>query len=476
MAGGEGREAPSGGRTVGALIYHAVGEFVATATVLDDFLSLAPRVGKMDKAGRLASKLAGYQASLPQPDRDVLAAMFERTREESRLLRTEPPDASEGDHAEDDAETPETRALPGPLTPNVIAVLSGLSRDIYLEQHAPQRLPLYLQSLLTTLVAALEMLVGHLFEAHIRAHPGAVEDSVQVSLAELQGYDSLAALFDAKVEEEVDRFRRRSLKDWNVWFQSRMKIKFEAMAPDYSALNEVIQRRNVIVHNDGRVSAQYRSSVGEKSPPLGAQLDVSIDYLNAALEQILVFGSLLAYTSWRSLDPDDAIDKYVGDLTMQLMLAGRWEAVRALCDRSLQLPNHGRAAHHNVFLVNRWLALKRLSGLDAIRKDVQAWDDTALSPVYQMAKAALLDETDRVAVILTRLVAGDDIPMLHVHTWPLLEEFRASPQYAVIVATREASVVSAASTPSEKPPRKSRARSTSSAVGEPQDADGRLVN
>jgi hypothetical protein len=83
-----------------------------------------------------------------------------------------------------------------------------------------------------------------------------------------------------------------------------------------------------------------------------------------------------------------------------------------------------REATAQDFKVNGWYARKVLGGTNTIIEAVQAWDTSALSIRYKLAKSLLLDE-DQAAIELmeSRLdEAAFDYGLLK--RWPLLEKFR----------------------------------------------------
>lgn len=118
------------------------------------------------------------------------------------------------------------------------------------------------------------------------------------------------------------------------------------------------------------------------------------------------------------------------------MVGGRWGAVRAMSRvaRSTLGPREVGAAVHRF---NEWLAIKRLSGVEAIREDVSAFDLTAMHPRFELAAAALLDDFGALERLVPSALDARHIGMWDVHTWPMLSEFRETPAYAELLATRE---------------------------------------
>lgn len=82
--------------------------------------------------------------------------------------------------------------------------------------------------------------------------------------------------------------------------------------------------------------------------------------------------------------------------------------------------------------VNYWQAQKRIQGIEAIREDVQAWDVSALSPLYRAAKPLLLDDFDAAFAAIPELIEQEDVKRRELHEWPLFKEARAHERWTEI--------------------------------------------
>ena len=83
--------------------------------------------------------------------------------------------------------------------------------------------------------------------------------------------------------------------------------------------------------------------------------------------------------------------------------------------------------------VNYWIAVKNLNGIDAIQQEVKNLDTSAMQLQFSVAKAALLDENDKLTDLLDECLKTNEIPAYYIKTWPLLNEFRNSEYYDTFV-------------------------------------------
>ena len=82
--------------------------------------------------------------------------------------------------------------------------------------------------------------------------------------------------------------------------------------------------------------------------------------------------------------------------------------------------------------VNRYIALKNLYGVETIEEEIRNIDVSALRTQFSIAKHALLDEFDDVSELLEEVI-DNEIPVSYIKEWPLLNQYRESPQYTLFV-------------------------------------------
>jgi hypothetical protein len=166
------------------------------------------------------------------------------------------------------------------------------------------RLALLLRSLLTMIVGTFEVLVGDVVGMYLRLHPGALNaNEREFSLEDLLAMSSIEDVREQAIARRTDEFQRRGLDGWCQWFQQH-KINCKKLALDWEDTREVFERRNIIVHNAGRVSQQYIDRVGARTavdPKIGSEISLSKQYVAQALDQVMVLGLLVALCSWHKL-------------------------------------------------------------------------------------------------------------------------------------------------------------------------------
>lgn len=313
-----------------------------------------------------------------------------------------------------------------------------LQRNILM---APSREGLLRSSLLTMAVAAFEALLGGLAARHYEMHPASIGGEKKFTLKEIAGYESIEDIQDAAIEHRVYYLLQGSLDDWAKWLDqiSGLHVKLENLAISYEDLEEIIQRRHVIVHNGGVASARYLEKVKpDESVTAGSRLEVTADYLEMALDNLDSLGNLVGVTIWAKNRPDAKHDaaSVLSNRMEQLLFAHRWRPLR-------QLSSYGKKVapldvHKQIFKVNEWLAIKRLDGLDGITEEIRDdWDTSAMGQQFQLVQMALLDETDAFFRFAPIVVREGAIQEEQLTSWPIFEEVRRDPRFSDLLAGKE---------------------------------------
>lgn len=304
----------------------------------------------------------------------------------------------------------------------------------------PDKEELLNRAMLTTAVAAFEALIATIVTAQLHLFPGILDASErQFSLSELEQFESIDDAREAAIEARVDTFMRESVEYWEKWFDKYAGFKVGDSALDYDSLREVFERRNIVVHNGGRVSRQYLGRLGiDRAPAVGDPLPVSAEYLERALDELDVIGiglSAQVWCAWTEEETQEAVDE-VNAIAYDLLMADRGSACRAVCNIGLGLGPTGWGAE--ALRVNAWIAQKRADGQASIRDEVSQWDTSALAPEFLLAKHVLLDENDAAIRLASKLLAADgEFTVERLETWPLFEGLRNDPRYAELISREE---------------------------------------
>lgn len=305
----------------------------------------------------------------------------------------------------------------------------------------PPRSPILLNSLLTNAVSTFEHHLAELTRVYYECVPQALDAGSrekEFSLPDLKALGSIDDAVDVAVSRRIDELLFGSFAGWRKFYKDRIKIDFEVLSIDWPAVQEVFQRRHTIVHNGARATKRYIAETGA-SVQLGQPLNCTHDYVMSCFDELFALGALAALELYRKIGGEDrtaCIELH--DLEYWMLLAGKWRVVSRLSSHGLTIPTE--AGTSEVFRVNLWLARKRLEGLDAIRTEVELWDVSASSDRFKLAKAALLNDSDKAFALIPGLLASGDISGIDLFEWPLLSDLRADVRFMDLQDTIRSSV------------------------------------
>jgi|GEM_PF-3535205 len=354
---------------------------------------------------------------------------FEQTPDSPSTPEPDPPhDGNSGepaaDEAGEDANQPLAKAFIEAYEDNPEA-LRAMSRTFTALLLRPQRQQLLHGSLLTMVVGTLETAIAQVVSQHYQLHPDALpREEKEFSLAELAEFEDLLDAKELAVSRRVESLIRGGLDVWDKTFQQLLKIDASDLADDRKLLHEIIQRRHLVVHNAARVSRQYKSRVPDCSQAIGETLEISRDYLEAAVDAVAIFGTPLIFVSWAKWKPDrkSEVGSSALDIVLPQLEAGRNLPARCISATAEQI---AESDHQRLALrVNGWQARKRLEGVESIRSEVEGWDTTALAPQFSVAQFALLDDFDQLFRLLPHVVDQGHLSPDDVRQWPLFKEAR----------------------------------------------------
>ena len=117
----------------------------------------------------------------------------------------------------------------------------------------------------TTLILLLikyEETIAGIFKYIISKFPSAYLDNKTLSYSEILKINSkLDSVKEVLLEREIDEIMRMPISDWYKILKEKHKINFDNLKEVFPKFKEVYYRRNIIVHNNGKINASYLNGV-----------------------------------------------------------------------------------------------------------------------------------------------------------------------------------------------------------------------
>lgn len=207
------------------------------------------------------------------------------------------------------------------------------------------------------------------------------------------------------------------------------KLKLEKHQDIWDAYIELDLRRNIIVHNEGRVNKQYLDGLPDTYPKLedGIQLVCDDVYVIKSVESLIKFAYLLYYLI---ADGEDQLS-FLESIAFEFLNSEKWEISLFAYDLLLAIPNL-KNLDKTIYQINRLIAKKHIKGLDSTRTEIEQIDVLGMENRYIIAKKLLLEEHGKVNELL-KIDYPDSFDFHMIQTWPIFMEYRNSDEYRVFI-------------------------------------------
>lgn len=284
---------------------------------------------------------------------------------------------------------------------------------------------------LMLLVTYFENLISKIMKEDMKLHPERMSlEMKQVPFSMLEKADELSDIKDMLIEEEVTSLMYKSLDSWLDYFSRKVKLKQNYIKKVQGKLEEIIARRNLIVHNEGKVNSIYLNVVKaeeRENIKRGDVLEVNKEYLYNAIDIIELSGISLIIEIWIKEygKSEEELDKIMDLIFNDYLILDKWEEAKTLyeiCLNSKKL----KEADKLVCQINRWQCFKWQNRFDEVECEIERWDISASSPQFKLAKLALLDKYEE---FFKTFDEQSEVDEAFLHEWPLFKNIRESQIY-----------------------------------------------
>lgn len=281
---------------------------------------------------------------------------------------------------------------------------------------------------LITLVSTTEWFVSELLHAFFELHPEALDiDKKSLSFKELTELDSVDGARAYLLDKAIEDVLRGSIEDWLKFLKERLSLSMNYVDQEArDQLVETSQRRNLLVHNGGRINSLYLTRVAEhlRWEEPSDMVEVSEDYLSERISTFERAFILIGAELWKKKRPSDE-ERYnvLFEITWRHLQAERWEIARSLTQFGMndkQLPESDQLIQR----FNYWQCQKWLGCFDEVESEVREVDLSAKEPRFRLGQLALLDnDTDFINLAKT-MIEKKDLTEEDLQSWPIFREMR----------------------------------------------------
>jgi hypothetical protein len=300
--------------------------------------------------------------------------------------------------------------------------------------NSPARGDVIRQGVLVYLVTYFEMLLGDLFRIYFSLFPGKLSKDKTFKYEDILRLETLDAITQQVISEEANALLRLGYKDAPNAFQKKTGVDISEVKVYSNKLIELFERRNIFVHNSGRIDNRYMKKVPNSYlKQINARenllLSVSNSYLQEGIEAVLVVGTIISQRIWRKYSKDCKLADYaLTELIFEKLVEGRYGLVINLADFALGIAFSNKSSRYAV-LINSAIAYDKLG--EPVKKErtlnrIGKVHDLPLA--QQVAYYCVNLETDRAISLLQTAIANGDIDEIDLRDWPAFEYLATDPR------------------------------------------------
>jgi hypothetical protein len=255
----------------------------------------------------------------------------------------------------------------------------------------------------------------------------------QFNASEVFECNSLDDFREKVIQKEIDAIKRESYIEQIEILEKMFKIKTLKDFRNWNKYVEITQRRNIIMHCDGKVTEQYFNMCNKNGSnvytKVGERLELDYDYLKQAISIIEEVSIKLIQVLWRKCFTDKEsqkeFDQVLNDYIFRLLIAEEWDVAMELGDFSFNVIKATTGEYKMMFLINYCIALNNLNKQEETVRLLDNVDFTAIHREFLLAKYVLTNDIDNTVKLMFDIGdKGEYFTNYGYTTFPLFNKVR----------------------------------------------------
>lgn len=259
----------------------------------------------------------------------------------------------------------------------------------------------------------------------------------QISFTELTSFGSIENAREHIIEKEIETLLRDSHVAQFEWLTKRLDVKLTEL-PSWKIFVELTERRNLLVHADGRVSAHYIDVCQKHGIKLqddikpGTRLLISADYYRAACDCVAEIGIKLGQVVWRKLIPTELEQAELSfiDISYDILAQHDYILAEQVLNLSREKAFKKMNAESGYYMsINLAISLKGQEKTKELKQLLSSLDFSALASKFKLASHVLNEEHAKAGALMIKMGVNDDITEHDYRNWPLFRWFRKTDEF-----------------------------------------------
>jgi len=298
-----------------------------------------------------------------------------------------------------------------------------------------QRTSLLLTSAFVLLVSYFDFLLSDLIHIHYQKYPEALGDKTLLTFGELKDCSSIDEAIDYLISKKVETVSFKSFTDQISFFKNELKVPLQEDKTIWPPIQEIILRRNILVHNDGIVNSRYIrgiTALHAQSPVQGTRLSVDPEYFSRSFAHILVGGIIFTQTCLRKWFPDQLslADSRLSDVIDKLLSFKDYDTAYRLAMFAKRITTADEDNRHLLDLYY-CLILKRLGKDQDFTSETTKLEQANLNLPCHVAFSAIRGLRKEFYADLKRAAQNDQLHKSELKFSSLYEDFRQEEDFTI---------------------------------------------
>jgi hypothetical protein len=293
---------------------------------------------------------------------------------------------------------------------------------------------------LLSLIARWDFFISSILRVIYQSKPDLILATERsLSFAELFQISSIHEARMALIEQEIESVIRKSHIDHFVYLEKKLGIELRKGLEVWPDFVEITQRRHLIAHTGGRITAQYRAicaEVGVNPPEVEkkrSRLRISKGYVQHACDVLTELGAKLGFVLARKLFPGDIIeiDGAYSNIAFDLLTNNRFGPIINMLQFYVKdVKRHGSKRQYLIGVINLAQAFKWMQKDAACNAVLDREDWSTCSDDFILCRAVLKGDFAQAAAIMRRIGRSGLVSQSDYDRWPIFRQFRETNEFA----------------------------------------------
>lgn len=283
-------------------------------------------------------------------------------------------------------------------------------------------------------------LLSDLMHNYYERYPKSFEgENFKISLSELTSINDIKEAKEYLINKHIDSQMYNSLESQINYFKDHLNVSCKKEDLNWENIDEVRERRNIIVHNGGIVNRKYVQKFKKRDLSTdveilkeGDVLKIDSKYFLKSLDALFFAGIIFTQECWRTWSPKEteSADITLNNVIINLLLEEKWSLAQKMSQYG-EKSNPYNEEHRLLFYFNYCQSLKWQKKNKELEKELDKLDTSSLKPKYLAAHSALINDIPNFYKYVKKAVASGDLDKDHLFDWPIFREIRKNKNFRV---------------------------------------------